>query len=208
MKQQLTKEEIQFIDNYLKNSGVEYIDTRAEVVDHVASEIEIRLEEDKSSAFYDEFKVYMGENKKALIKGVSKIKKKVFFNMLKKILKELFNPFALLSIPVSWLIINLFEPIFNEQQFLFASCLYVLSAMLSLGVMVYYTKGKLRNKYLYINKIVLIGSNLNMLLYYMLYLMPVKYFFILTIFFTWFNLAYVMALINYYKYYQKQKLMA
>ena len=87
MKQQLTKEEIQFIDNYLKNSGVEYIDTRAEVVDHVASEIENRFIENNTSDFYEEFKMYMIQHKKALLKNIHKYR----WSLDKKILKQVFK---------------------------------------------------------------------------------------------------------------------
>ncbi|PZR21282.1 MAG: hypothetical protein DI539_08460 [Flavobacterium psychrophilum] len=40
MKEKLTSEQIQFIDDRLYNLGVKYIDIRYEMVDHIASEIE------------------------------------------------------------------------------------------------------------------------------------------------------------------------
>ena len=39
----LTKENIQFIDNYLKNSDVIFDDIRMEMVDHVATAVEIEI---------------------------------------------------------------------------------------------------------------------------------------------------------------------
>ena len=91
MKQQLTQEEIQFIDTYLKNSGVEYIDTRAEVVDHVASEIENRFIENNTSDFYEEFKMYMIQHKKTLLKNIHKYRWSLDKRILKKVLKNLFH---------------------------------------------------------------------------------------------------------------------
>ncbi len=43
----LTPEQIKFIDTYLKNSGVEFLDVRVEMIDHVASAIEEKLEKDR-----------------------------------------------------------------------------------------------------------------------------------------------------------------
>lgn len=69
----LTQEDIVFIDTYLKNSEIEYVDVRMEMVDHVASELEIKMSEDGSS-FYDAFKKYMVRHKKELQKSNSKFK--------------------------------------------------------------------------------------------------------------------------------------
>ncbi len=69
----LTREEIAFIDTYLKNSEIEYVDVRMEMVDHVASELEIKMSEDGSS-FYEAFKSYMVRHKKELQKSNSKFK--------------------------------------------------------------------------------------------------------------------------------------
>ena len=91
MNPKLTKEEIQFIDNYLKNSGVEYIDTRAEVVDHVASEIESRLSANNTTNFYEEFKVYMVQHKKALLKNIGKYRWALDKRILKQVMKNLFH---------------------------------------------------------------------------------------------------------------------
>ena len=96
MNPKLTKEEIQFIDNYLKNSGVEYIDTRAEVVDHVASEIESRLSANNTTNFYEEFKVYMVQHKETLLKNAGKYS----WSIDKKVLKEVFKNMTNLKVLV------------------------------------------------------------------------------------------------------------
>ena len=64
----LTKEYIQFIDNYLKNSEVVYYDIRMEMLDHVSSAIEQKMELEHLD-FYDAFKEYMVVNKKEILKG-------------------------------------------------------------------------------------------------------------------------------------------
>ena len=64
----LSKENIQFIDNYLKNSEVIYYDIRMEMLDHVSSAIEQKMELEPLD-FYDAFKEYMVVNKKEILKG-------------------------------------------------------------------------------------------------------------------------------------------
>ncbi|MNJ99349.1 hypothetical protein D3C87_171250 [compost metagenome] len=65
----LSGEEIQFIDNYLYNSGVRYIDIRCEMTDHVATALEA-MEGD----FGQNFSRYMISNKKELLFGNKKFK--------------------------------------------------------------------------------------------------------------------------------------
>ncbi|ALM08426.1 hypothetical protein SB49_11835 [Sediminicola sp. YIK13] len=86
----LNREEIAFIDTYLKNSEIEYVDVRMEMVDHVASELEIKMSEDGSS-FYEAFKSYMVRHKKELQKSNSKFKwttdKRVFRILVAQLIK-------------------------------------------------------------------------------------------------------------------------
>jgi len=73
----LSKEELQFIDTYLKNSDVIYTDVRLELTDHVASAIEAELEENPNETFYEVFKNYMMQNKKNLLNNHEEQKKKI-----------------------------------------------------------------------------------------------------------------------------------
>ena len=50
----LTKENIRFIDTYLLNSSVYYKDIREEMIDHVATAVELRMAKE-SEDFYDAF---------------------------------------------------------------------------------------------------------------------------------------------------------
>lgn len=90
----LSKENIQFIDNYLKNNEVIYYDIRMEMLDHVASAVEQKMETENLD-FYDAFKSYMVLNKKEILKGNriwSIYSKDTIFNFL----KFLANPFMIL----------------------------------------------------------------------------------------------------------------
>ena len=64
----LNQENIQFIDNYLKNSEVIYYDIRMEMLDHVATAVEQKMEVENID-FYDAFKSYMVLIKKEILKG-------------------------------------------------------------------------------------------------------------------------------------------
>jgi hypothetical protein len=70
--QKLTKDDIQFIDNYLYNSEVVFTDIRLEMVDHVASEIEFLMNNEDTREFYYVFKDYMVNNKAFLLKSNKK----------------------------------------------------------------------------------------------------------------------------------------
>ena len=89
--EQLNKKEIAFIDNYLRNSGVEFLDVRIEMTDHVASAIEQELKLNKEISFYDAFKSYMIKNKKNLLRNAKKHQwtadKKVLLNLKKELFK-------------------------------------------------------------------------------------------------------------------------
>lgn len=88
----LTKEQIGFIDNYLKNSGINYIDIRYEMVDHIATDLEINLEGYEGTTIQDEdfqiyFKAYMAKNKKSILtsnKQFAKIAGKRAFKLMFK----------------------------------------------------------------------------------------------------------------------------
>ena len=64
----LSSENIKFIDNYLKNSEVIYYDIRMEMLDHVATAVEQKMQAENLD-FYDAFKSYMVVNKKEILKG-------------------------------------------------------------------------------------------------------------------------------------------
>ena len=61
----LTAKNIKFIDNYLKNSEVIYYDIRMEMLDHVATAVEQKIQAENLD-FYDAFKSYMVVNKKEI----------------------------------------------------------------------------------------------------------------------------------------------
>ncbi|MFC4738447.1 hypothetical protein ACFO3U_00415 [Flavobacterium ponti] len=64
----ITKQNIQFIDNYLKRNNVIYYDIRMEMLDHILNGIENEMKE-KNIGFYDAFKIYMPVHKAEILKA-------------------------------------------------------------------------------------------------------------------------------------------
>jgi len=90
----LSSENIKFIDNYLKNSEVIYYDIRMEMLDHVATAVEQKMEAENLD-FYDAFKSYMVVNKKEVLKG-NKEEGLYFKDPLKKFGRFVIQPLQLL----------------------------------------------------------------------------------------------------------------
>ena len=99
---QLDKEQIQFIDNYLDNSDVVYADIRMEMVDHVASGIEARIDKGDTRDFYYIFKDYMIENKTNLLDDNKRFLKAADKKIFKAILKELPKPLMIIIFIVAF----------------------------------------------------------------------------------------------------------
>lgn len=98
----LSKENIKFIDNYLKNSEVIYYDIRMEMLDHVATAVEQKMETENID-FYDAFKNYMVLNKKEVLKSNPKR-----FKLLGIALKNYFLYFFTLKAVVSIIAVYMF----------------------------------------------------------------------------------------------------
>jgi hypothetical protein len=90
----LTKENLQFIDTYLENSDVVYVDIRLEMVDHIATGVEEKMRSEQID-FYDAFKNYMAHNKREIIKN-NKDWNSFSWLEIKKFLLFLLNPVILL----------------------------------------------------------------------------------------------------------------
>jgi len=116
--EKLTKEDIQFIDNYLIKSGVIYIDIRTEMLDHIATAVEARMQSE-NDCFYDAFKAYMIENKKSLLDSQSIFVKQVRKNLFSDFIKLFYYKNSLfvllLIIPLATYSYNtILKPYFEE----------------------------------------------------------------------------------------------
>lgn len=144
----LTSENIDFIDNYLKNSEVIYYDIRMEMLDHIATAIEQKMNSEQLD-FYDAFKSYMLLNKKEILKG-NKEEGLHFKEPLKKFGLFVIQPFQFILALIISLIVYIFTINFglkNSNNYFFIS---VIIAYFAFGICHFFIYR--RKKYYYINK--------------------------------------------------------
>ena len=121
----LSQENIQFINTYLENSNVVYIDIRYEMIDHIASGVEKMMEE-KGTDFYDAFKNYMLVYKVALLKN-NKTSTSLSWYVISKYLKFLVSPIMILVAFILILITRFIDvQSFFSQDFTFNNLLFLL----------------------------------------------------------------------------------
>lgn len=106
----LTAAQIGFIDNYLKNSGINYIDIRYEMVDHIATDLENSIEGYEGTTIQDEdfqshFKAYMAKNKEQFLTSNKQFAKTARIRAFKLILKNIVRPTSLLLTPLLFIIL-------------------------------------------------------------------------------------------------------
>ena len=117
----LTPQNIQFIDNYFKNSEVIYYDIRMEMLDHVATALEHTMQAENLD-FYDAFKNYMVVNKKEILKG-NKGEGLHFKEPLKKFGIFVIQPFQLFLALITYLMVYFFTQYFGINDF--TKCIYI-----------------------------------------------------------------------------------
>lgn len=99
----LDRQEIQFIENYLKNSGVEYIDIRYEMTDHVATALE-----EMDGGLEDNFKEYMLRHKQELLASNRQFSKIAGRRATRLLLGNLIRPRFLATAAILFLLMYLF----------------------------------------------------------------------------------------------------
>jgi hypothetical protein len=136
----LPKEELQFIDTYLENSGVDYIDVRLELTDHIATAIENELEKNNQLTFYEVFKTYMITHKKNLIENSELQKAKLRDKIIMSFLKSFMSLEVLLLIILSIILIKYFGFINYQEYFLKVNFGIFTVAILGYYIMFYKTR--------------------------------------------------------------------
>lgn len=144
----LTKDNIKFIDNYLKNSEVIYYDIRMEMLDHVATAVEQKMEAENLD-FYDAFKSYMVVNKKEILKG-NKEEGLHFKEPLKKFGFFAIQPFQLFLAFITFLIVYFFTQYFGINDFTKYIYVIIIFTYLIFGVLHFLWTWK--RKFYYIDK--------------------------------------------------------
>jgi hypothetical protein len=188
----LTKENIQFIDNYLKNSEVVYYDIRMEMLDHVATAVEQKMEVENLD-FYDAFKNYMVINKTELLK-FNKEEGLHFIEPLKKFGRYIIQPiqiFLALIVSFAVYIFTIKVGLKNSRDYFFVS---VLIAYIIFGLAHFLIHKK--KKFYYIDK----NFSILFLLFQIgnLFYRTVKESFTLSIIFNSIILFVFIAFLNFY----------
>jgi len=103
---ELTKEQIQYIDYRLENEGVKYLDIRIEMLDHVVSDVEKKLNENSSECDFKKMVqnsfVFLGWNgsfddlTKQRLFSINKIVRKQYFNQIIAFFKNVNSILAIL----------------------------------------------------------------------------------------------------------------
>jgi len=136
----LSKEQIRFIDNYLRKSEVLFVDTRMELTDHIATAVEEKMQTENLD-FYDAFKNYMVVNKKELLK-----QSKTSWSDMKKMAQTFFraflHPMVFILLLLAYLISDYIhrEEGINTGNMLMKTNLLLLAIFVPIGIVAYVFK--------------------------------------------------------------------
>jgi hypothetical protein len=153
----LTSQQIQHLDNYLISCDIKWIDVRAELVDHFASSLEKKLEEnptlDFKNAAIKVHKSFSDNGFKKLLETKKKSVEKQFYKQLFSHLKSFFKlPKVILSLGFFYglvLLMNLFS---NKEMFFQGLTIIVLLIVLLLLVRILIDKKKKQKRFLTLDK--------------------------------------------------------
>ena len=143
---ELTTKQIQEIDTYISSCGVKFYDVRAEIVDHFATVLEQRLEENPVIDFKKEIvKTHRNFSNKGFSKlletKTKAVHKKFYISSLKHLLSFFKLPKIIISIAI-FLGLNQIMNLINDKE-LFFSCL---SGLAMLIVIISFVKEFLKRK--------------------------------------------------------------
>jgi len=138
----LTKDDIQFIDTYLKNSMIVYGDIRMEMVDHVATEIENKMSQGDKRPFQHIFKEYMALHRLRLLDSNSRR----ISHLTKQLAKKGFNKVLKVNYGIGFLCALAFYTIsmemFDLTRTVWVHLILNLSPILGLNLIYEYKRRK------------------------------------------------------------------
>ena len=106
----LSEEQVRFIDTYLKNSGIKYLDVRYEMTDHIATALEA-----VDGNFDENFRQYMLEHKQELLASNRQFGKLAGKNAVRLILHNLVAPRFLALAIISFFILYVSTRFFSAE---------------------------------------------------------------------------------------------
>lgn len=148
----LSPAQIQFIDDYLYNAGVYYIDIRYEMTDHVATALEVM-----EGTFEQNFFGYMASHKRELLASNKKFKSEAFSRACKAFWDNYKNPKFLACIAVFAFLVFVMANQFGYEEvygYFFISHVVVCVAFYVSWVYFWVVK---KNRYSIVDKLLIIG---------------------------------------------------
>ncbi|WP_165749335.1 hypothetical protein [Cellulophaga sp. Z1A5H] len=137
----LTQAQIQFIDTYLQNSEIEFIDVRMEMIDHIASDIEHKMETEHTE-FYYAFKNYMVLHKKEHQKANKRYKKATDVKTLQQLGYQFIKPSNLFILIGTFCFVKILSNYYDIGLFVRFAPITVLFLVCIYYFIISYTKGK------------------------------------------------------------------
>jgi len=118
----LTTVQIQQIDDYIFSCGIKWVDVRTELVDHFATSLENKLEEnpklDFNQAIVNEHKIFSDVGFKKLLEIKKKAVEKLFYKQVFKHIKSFFRPpKVIILISVFYVLTIIMNYISNKEYF-------------------------------------------------------------------------------------------
>ncbi len=154
---ELSKEQIQQIDSYIKSCGVKWYDVRVELVDHFANnlekELEINPKLDFKQALIDEHKRFGDKGFKSLLTiKTNEVEKKFFKDSIKHLVSFFKIPKIILSVISFWGLSKLIHFFDNKEVFFQILTGLLLIIMTQLLVRVLISNQKKGKKFLTLNR--------------------------------------------------------
>lgn len=148
----LTQEHIRFIDDYLYNAGVHYVDIRYEMTDHVAAAIE-----NMDGDFGENFSAYMLRNKEELLKSNRSFKQDALMRSGKLLLANFMRlPLIIITGILFFLAFLLSAKIGYDEVFTWFMILQVSMAVIFYGMYIYYWLVS-KDKYSVVSRLLLLS---------------------------------------------------
>ena len=152
----LTTEQIQQIDDYIAACDIKWYDVKMELVDHFATSLESKLEEnptlDFKQAIVDEHKSFSDQGFKKLLNTKTKAVEKQFYKQVFKHLKSFFKlPKVIISISVFYVLTLIMNYIPNKEYFFagLTAVLFLVAIVLLIRIKV--EKRKKKESFLILN---------------------------------------------------------
>ena len=165
---ELTKKQIQEIDNYITVCGIKYFDVKTEIVDHFASILELRLDEnpdlDFKEAIIEEHKKFSDRGFKKLLATKTKTTHNRFVKQTIINFKSFFKLPKIIIIICCYLLLYKMVPYFNDiKTFFMVLTVFGFILILQLGIRIVISYKQKKERFLALNRMTLfyqIASNM------------------------------------------------